>query len=417
VKERRTVVPSASSVAFRARRVPRVFGGGRVGLDGTQTSGEAAGSSAQMGPMVSSASMAGRSDAQRPGGSRWADADSPGCQFTQQPFGQIDSGGDIACQEGELGVAGVESTFGPQGVLDGDDGAGLGAGGERGPLFDGPFRGRDQRRVGLRWWAAGIDGHHGVPFRGWDGARRGRLLKVTIVGSLLREGPLPCSWSLVREGSKAVLPPVAIVWACRSGVEEYVAAGREVVTPRPFCPGCGSAMVFWSGYQRSVRVGGRCRRLWVRRVRCGGCEVSHALIPAFCLVGRLDVVDCVGEAITAVVVGGVGVRPVADRLGVPHTTARGWWRRFRIRAAAVAAGFSAVAVELSGEAPGLPAGVDRAALAAMGWAWAAAVARAGTNVPGLWVFVSLVTGGMWLAANTDPPWLVFAGRRLIPPIP
>jgi hypothetical protein len=234
---------------------------------------------------------------------------------------------------------------------------------------------------------------------------------------LLREGPLPCSWSLVWEGSKAVLPPVAIVWACRLGVEGYRGAGREVVVPRPWCPGCGAAMVFWSGYERWVRVGGRCWRLWVRRARCGSCEVSHALVPAFCLVGRLDVVDCVGEAITAVVGGGVGVRPVADRVDVPHTTARGWLRRFRSRAAMLTAGFSALNVELSGDAPVLPAGADRAALAAMGWAWAAAVSRAGDAVGGSWVFVSLVTGGMLLAANTDPPWLVFGRRRLMPPVP
>jgi hypothetical protein len=214
-----------------------------------------------------------------------------------------------------------------------------------------------------------------------------------------------------------VLPPVAIVWACRLGVQEYRMAGREVVVARPECPACGTEMVFWSGYERSVRVGGRCWRLWVRRARCCGCKVSHALIPAFCLVGRLDVVESLGEAITAVVDGGVGVRPVADRLDVPHTTARGWLRRFRSRAAMLTAGFSAVTVELSGLAPRLPAGLDAAALAAMGWAWASAVSRAGVGVPAFWSFVSLVTGGLLLAANTNPPWLIFGGRRLMPPVP
>jgi hypothetical protein len=141
------------------------------------------------------------------------------------------------------------------------------------------------------------------------------------------------------------------------------------------------------------------------------------LIPAFCLVGRLDVVDSVGEAITAVVDGEVGVRPVADRLDVPHTTARGWLRRFRARAAMLTAGFSAVTVELSGLAPRLPAGADRAVLAAMGWAWASAVSRVGGRVGAMWPFVSLVTGGMLLAANTNPPWLMFGRRRLMPPVP
>ena len=176
-------------------------------------------------------------------------------------------------------------------------------------------------------------------------------------------------------------------------------------------------MVFWSGYERSVRVVGRCLRLWVRRARCGSCEVSHALIPAFCLVGRLDVVEAVGEAIEAVVAGGVGVRPVAQRVDVPYTTARGWLRCFRSRAAMLSAGFSTLSVELSGMVPELPAAVDAAALTAMTWAWVSAVSRAGSGVGGLWGFVSLVTGGMLLAANTNPPWLVFGRRRLMPPVP
>jgi transposase-like protein len=176
-------------------------------------------------------------------------------------------------------------------------------------------------------------------------------------------------------------------------------------------------MVFWAGYERSVRVEGCCWRLWVRRARCARCAVSHALVPAFCLLGRLDVVDSVGEAIAAVVAGGVGMRPVAQRFDVPHTTARGWLRRFRSRAAMLTAGFSTLAVEVSGTAPDLPAGADRAALAAMTWAWASAVSRAGSGVGDLWVFVSLVTGGMLLAANTDPPWLMFGRRRLMPPVP
>jgi hypothetical protein len=141
------------------------------------------------------------------------------------------------------------------------------------------------------------------------------------------------------------------------------------------------------------------------------------LVPAFCLLGRLDVVDSVGVAVTAVVAGEVGVRPVAQRLDVPYTTARGWLRRFRARAAMLSAGFSAVAVELSGPAVELSAGRDRAALAAMSWAWSAAVSRGGATAGSLWVFVSLVTGGALLAANTDPPWLVFGRRRLMPPVP
>ena len=169
-----------------------------------------------------------------------------------------------------------------------------------------------------------------------------------------------------------MLPPVAIVWPCLLSVDEYVALGRDVEVPRPECPGCAGAMSFWSGYERSVRCGGPCLKLWVRRARCVPCRASHALLPSFCLVGRLDVVEVIGEAVAAVVVGvGVGVRTVAARLNVPHTTARDWVRRFLRRAGLLAAGFAAVVVEVSGLAPVLPIEPAGRALDAIASAFAA----------------------------------------------
>jgi len=38
--------------------------------------------------------------------------------------------------------------------------------------------------------------------------------------------------------------PLAILWQCPLGVEEYVAAGPDVDIPRPNCPAC-EAMTFW----------------------------------------------------------------------------------------------------------------------------------------------------------------------------
>ncbi len=139
---------------------------------------------------------------------------------------------------------------------------------------------------------------------------------------------------------------MSIVWPCPVSVESYAAAGRAVQVPRPVCPSCSSSMSWWSGYRRHVRSGGSCFRIFVPRVRCGSCEKTHALLPAFVLVGRLDVVESVGTVIAAVAAGGSGVRPSAGRLGVPHTTARGWWRRFAAGAARWAVAFSALAVEL-----------------------------------------------------------------------
>lgn len=177
-------------------------------------------------------------------------------------------------------------------------------------------------------------------------------------------------------------------------------------------------MSFWSGFERSVRCGGGpCLKLWVRRVRCAPCGVSHALVPSFCLVGRLDVVDVIGGVVAAVVGDGEGVRPVAARADVPHTTARDWVRRFARRAAMLAAGFSAVVVELSGLAPVLMIDPAGRALGAITSAFTTVRSRAGPALPGLWPFAALVTGGGLLAANSDPLWFIIGTRRLIPPVP
>ena len=81
---------------------------------------------------------------------------------------------------------------------------------------------------------------------------------------------------------------MAIVWPCPLPVDAYVAAGRRAEFPRPACPLCRAPMVFWSGYRRYVRAAGRCRKIFVPRLRCVPCRVSHALLPAFVLAWRLD---------------------------------------------------------------------------------------------------------------------------------
>jgi len=210
---------------------------------------------------------------------------------------------------------------------------------------------------------------------------------------------------------------MAIVWSCPLSVDQYVAAGRSVAVPRPDCPACTTAMSFWSGYERSVRVDGPCLKLWMRRARCGRCRSSHALIPSFCLVGRLDVVEVVGEVMAEVLRGDSGVRLAAERIDVPYTTARDWVRRFKRRAAVLAAGFAAVVVEVSGIAPVLAFELSRQALEAIEAAFAAVGSRAGPALPGLWTFAGLVTGGGLLATTTNPPWFFLGKRRFIPPVP
>ena len=177
-------------------------------------------------------------------------------------------------------------------------------------------------------------------------------------------------------------------------------------------------MGWWSGYERWVRIAGRCRRLWLPRARCSPCNVSHVLVPSFLLVGRLDVVESVGIVLETVTAGVSGVRPAAVRVDVPYTTARDWVRRFAGRAAVLWSGFSALTVELGGDVDtGRSADLVVATIGVMRSAHRAAVARHEVLTGGLWAFVSAVSGGVLIRANTDPPWRVFGSRCFIPPIP
>jgi Domain of unknown function (DUF6431) len=208
-----------------------------------------------------------------------------------------------------------------------------------------------------------------------------------------------------------------MVWPCPLPVDAYIAAGRRVEFPRLACPSCAGPMALWSGYQRHVRVAGRCRKIFVPRLRCVRCGVSHALLPAFVLAWRLDVAETVGAVIAEVAGGVCGVRPAAARAGVPYTTARGWVRRFSGRALQIGVGFAALAVDLGGEAVVPAAEAARFALAAVGAAFEAASGLPGWLAIGLWRFASAVSGGRLIAANTISPYLVVGKRRFMPPVP
>ena len=210
---------------------------------------------------------------------------------------------------------------------------------------------------------------------------------------------------------------MAIVWPCLLPVDAYVAAGRKVEVPRPVCPSCAGPLVFWSGYWRHIRAAGRCRKMFVPRVRCTPCRVSHALLPAFTLAWRLDVAETAGAVIGQVAGGVCGVRPAAARAGVPYRTARGWVRRFRARGLELGAGFAALAVEPGGQAIRPAAEPGRFALAAAGAAFATAAGLPGWLGLGPWRFASSVSGGRLLVANTISPFLVVGKRRFMPPVP
>jgi transposase-like protein len=206
-----------------------------------------------------------------------------------------------------------------------------------------------------------------------------------------------------------------MVWPCPLTVDAYASMGRAVRVPRPQCPSCSSPVVFWSGYWRHVRWQERERKIFVPRVRCRACGVSHALLPAFVLARRLDAADTAGAVIGQVAGGGCGVRVAAAAAGVPHTTARGWVRRFAARAGELAVSFSALAVELGGEVVRPLPDRLRSAVVAVGAAFTAAAGLPGWAVLGRWRFACAVTGGSLLAANASSPFLIIGARRFMPP--
>ena len=156
----------------------------------------------------------------------------------------------------------------------------------------------------------------------------------------------------------------------------YVALGQRVEVGDHACPECGRLLGGWGGYWRWVRGPGT-GELWIRRGRCSRCLRSHALLPDFLLERRLDEVEVIGRALALSIGVGLGMRSVADRLGVPMTTAREWRRRFNFRAPAMAAALVALSVHLDPAAVLLTTAGEAAALEALGAIWQRARTRFG----------------------------------------
>lgn len=125
------------------------------------------------------------------------------------------------------------------------------------------------------------------------------------------------------------------------------------------------------------------------------------LLPVVALWRRRDGVEVFGEVFTRCAAG-QGVRAIAESVGRPWGTVRGWVRRMRACAERVRAGFTVVAAGLDGDRPGLaPAGSVVADAVNAVLALAAAAGRrfpelvaAGVEV---WEMACAVTGGMLLA--------------------
>jgi hypothetical protein len=136
------------------------------------------------------------------------------------------------------------------------------------------------------------------------------------------------------------------------------------------------------------------------------------LLPVSVLVRRADTVAVIGAAL-ARAAEGWGHRRVAERLGRPASTVRGWLRRFRTRAGPLREAFTALLCHLDADPllPG-PTGSELADAVAAIVAAAGAVARRWVVLAvSPWLAAAAVTSGRLLApvstvelSNTSRPW-------------
>jgi hypothetical protein len=170
------------------------------------------------------------------------------------------------------------------------------------------------------------------------------------------------------------------------------------------CPLCRGVLGPWGhARERVVRCsGGRRLRLRPRRAKCRACARTHVLLPDVCLLRRRDGVAVIGEALVAKAAGD-GHRGIAERLGVPKDTVRGWLRRFGADAETIRAYFSRWAFALDPElgaivpaAGGFADAVEAIAVAARAW-----VLRFGPRA--VWPLVAVLSGGV-LLCNTSCPF-------------
>lgn len=180
-----------------------------------------------------------------------------------------------------------------------------------------------------------------------------------------------------------------------AAVEERLRSGRFA------CPGCSGVLAGWGRARaRTVRGPDGGVRVVPRRSRCTGCRATHVLLPVLLLVRRADTVAVIGAALVAKAAGG-GHRRIAERLGRPPGTVRGWLRRFGARVEQVRMVFTLRTRALAPDPvlPG-PAGSGWAdAVAAVRAAAAAFMARFSVEVP-VWQVAVAVSAGRLLS----PVW-------------
>ena len=195
------------------------------------------------------------------------------------------------------------------------------------------------------------------------------------------------------------------------------AVERDLRERRICCPGCAAGLAPW-GHARARLVRGvawaeaelAAEEEWEafrpRRGRCQVCGGTQVLLPVSLLPRRADTAEVIVSAVEA---RAAGARPrdIADDLGRPEGTVRGWLSAFRRLAGRWRHLFAALAQAVAPAGPP-PAGVaGRSALAeavAAAAALAAALGRAGMVMVPRWKVAVAASGGLLIA----PPRLAAA---------
>jgi hypothetical protein len=156
-----------------------------------------------------------------------------------------------------------------------------------------------------------------------------------------------------------------------------------------------------------------------RRARCGGCLVTHVLLPVTLLLRRGYAADVIGAALSARAAGR-GHRWIGLALRVPAATVRGWLRRMAGRLDTTRVHLLRVAHRAGVDVP-VPAALGcpwRDLLAAMGAATVAVIGRFGPlGVLGpvtAWQVAAACSAGRLLAPGWPCSGWVPPATRLVP---
>jgi hypothetical protein len=175
---------------------------------------------------------------------------------------------------------------------------------------------------------------------------------------------------------------------------------RDLVAGEFSCSKCGERLRPWgSARKRKLRHGPKDVELEPRRARCAGCQSTHVLLPAVCLLRRRDLAEVIVQALIGRAQK-LGQLRISAQAGVPLSTVRGWLSRFKERAEMIRAHFVRLAIDLGLPASSiLPAESTIAdALVALKLAHHQAVARFGPS--DLTQFAAAASGGLLI--NTSP---------------